>query len=182
VIAAQWTFATVLGLTAAGLVLHFPGDRVTSGLNLGLQSEAAIVGTILGAISGAFVGLIQWLAVRPVVGRAGLLALAMVAGIAVTHGLADGGGAGLGPLGVALVGGLVIGAGFAVAGYGLGGAAIATLGWAFGIVAAYWVADAAGLPATQDPSGWATQHTVIGAVTGTVWGLATGWFLGTKSR
>jgi hypothetical protein len=170
-----WIVATTVAMTVVGAALHFPGSsEIGSGIDA-WQRDAAVFGAVFGLISGAFVGGAQWLALGASLRRGLLLVAAMGLGVAVTHALGDGMPTSFGRLAVAAVGGLALGVGFAplLRERLAFGAVIAA--WVVGIVAGYAVTGALGLPATQDPGGWASEHAVVGAVAGLVWGAATAW-------
>lgn len=171
----RWVASTTVGLALVGFAFHFPGGSTIGGGIDAWQPEAVVFGAFLGVLSGIVVGLIQWVALRGVLARPWFFVGAMAAGIGVTHALADGAPASLGRAAVALAGGLVLGGALALAErrpLALGAVIVA---WAGGIVLAYAVTGALGLPATQDPVGWGTEHAVVGAITGLPWGIATAW-------
>lgn len=168
----RWIAATTVGLGFVGFGLHFPGSP---GFGSGIdtwQVALGMVGAIQGAISGVIVGLVQWLGLRPVRGGPWLLVAAMAVGIGFTHALGDGAPASLGRAPFALASGLVLtGAlALALAEYRPIVLAASVVGWTGGLLVAYAVTGALGLPLTQDPIGWGTEHAVVGVVTGLAWG------------
>ncbi len=55
--ALRWLVATTLGLVIGGFALHFPGSY---GEQVGWSLAAAVFGLILGFMTGALVGIMQW--------------------------------------------------------------------------------------------------------------------------
>lgn len=177
-----WVVASAVGFALAGAGLHFPGSfPVGSGVNATFDGGAAVVGAVLGAVSGLAVGALQWLVLRGRVARAALWIPATALGVAFTHALGDGLPAVVdyGPIGV--VGGAVMGAAqFAVLGsrsrraatrWVLASAVGLAAGIAFGLVAA----EATGvMRQTWTPAVGAQQHALVSGITGLVWGAVTG--------
>lgn len=171
----RWIAATTLGLGLVGFGLHFPGSsEIGSGVDA-LQLGTGALGAIQGAISGVIVGLLQWLVLRHALGGPWAVVAAMAVGIGFTHALGDGAPTSLGRAPVALASGLVLtGAlAFALADRRPVGLVASVVGWAGGLLLGYVITGALGLPATQDPVGWGTEHAVVGIVTGLVWGSLT---------
>lgn len=166
-----WAVATVIGLAIGGFALHFPGSFGEPTW----QPAALVFGVILGAVNGVAVGAILWLALGlPRSTGRGLLVW-MAIGIGATHGLHDGAPAGLGAPLVALLSGAAFAAAYA-------GAmsdrrprivGVVGLGWAVGLMFAVSVGGALGLPWSETPIGWSTDHAVDGIVVGSVWAVAT---------
>lgn len=97
-----WIVSATFGLAVGGFVLHFPGSPSDAST---FQPTQAIFGAILGFITGAFVGVVQWAALR-LSRRAGArLVGAMGLAVGVTHAVADGAPASLGLLPVAIAAG-----------------------------------------------------------------------------
>lgn len=167
-----WIFATTIGLSAGGFVFHFSGS--SGGW---VWDPAAIVfGAILGFVTGAAVGLIQWacLLVRR---RSGLrlVVLWMGFGIAVTHGLQDGAPSSVWFVPTPLVYGAGMAAGYAA---WLGDRRpipllCVGLGWTGSLVVAAGIVNKMGLPTDYTGLGWATRHAVEGILAGVAWGVAT---------
>lgn len=167
-----WVAATIIGLVLGGFVLHFPGSF---GDLRSWDPTALIFGGILGFMTGVWVGLFQWAALLLPRRQAGRLLLAMGIGIGITHALNDAAPSSLGLPVVALASGLGMAA--AVASF-LGERRPAALlacfvGWAGGLVLAAQVTSMLGLPASETPVGWATEHAVAGLVVGLAWGVLT---------
>lgn len=169
---AAWILATAVGFALTGAGLHSPGASAVGGSFYDWDVSAALFGAFLGAIAGAFTGLLQLVALRT---RALRLLLATAFAVGVAHALADGAPA---MWGVAVVAGLS----------GLAGAAayawatrirdlrligVVAIAWSGGWLAAVALAGALGLSAGSAPSAWATEHAVIGAVLGLAVGAAT---------
>jgi hypothetical protein len=167
-----WVIATTLGLVVAGFIFHFPGSF--GGLAT-WDVSAAIVGLLLGAISGVLVGLMQWAALLLPRRPGGRLLLAMAIGIGVTHSLSDGGPNSVGLVGVSILGGLAMLAAFAGPLGERRPVALATclVAWTGGLLLAELVTKALGMPFEETPVGWATRHAMDGLVVGLVWGIAT---------
>lgn len=166
--------ATTLALGLVGFAFHFPGSsEVGSGLDE-WQPGAATFGFVLGSLSGVVVGIAQWLSLRPAVARPWPLVLPMIIGIGVTHALFDGMPTSAGRAAMALLGGIALAFALGIATLDRRRVAVVTwmVAWPAGIVLGYAVTGALGLPATADPLGWATEHAIVGAVTGLVWGTA----------
>ena len=166
----RWITATTLGLALVGFGLHFPGS---GGSNW--DQSAAAFGAVLGAVSGVIVGLLQWLMLRGVLHGPWSAVLSMAVGVGFSHALADGAPSSVGPAPVAVAAALVLTGALALAYAERRPVLLAAsfLGWGGGLLIAYAVTGALGLPATQDPVGWGTEHAVVGTVTGLVWGALT---------
>jgi hypothetical protein len=163
----RWIAATVAGLAVGGFVLHFPGSFGEATW----QPAALIFGLILGSINGLIVGLFQWLALGVPRRVGGRLMAVMAVGVGASHGLADGAPLALGLLAVTLLGAGALTA--AIAGI-LGerrpvvlGASV--LGWAGGWILGAGLTIVLGMPWSQTPVGWSTQHLVVGVVVGLTW-------------
>lgn len=168
--AVVWVVATTIGLAVGGFVLHFPGSF---GDASGWQAGAMVFGAILGAMTGIAVGIVQWAALRLRRAAGGRLVLFMAIAIGITHALNDGGPGSTGIVTISLLAGLGVGVAFAVL-YGDRRLAIVSgAGWAVGLVAANFVTAWLGLPWTETPVGWATDHAFDGVVVGLVWGTVT---------
>ena len=166
---AAWVAATTIGLAVGGFVLHFPGSF---GDLRSWDPTALIFGGILGFITGIWVGLLQWVALLLPRGPGARLLLAMGVGIAITHALNDAAPRGLGLPIVSIASGLGMTAAFATILGERRPVALATcfVGWAGGLLLAAQVTSILGLPASETPVGWATEHAVAGLVVGLLWG------------
>lgn len=161
-----WSIATIVGLAAAGFAFHFPGSVSTS-----WDASALIFGTLLGGVSGLLVGLFQAVALRGAVSRLGRHVWTMGVIVGATHGAYDG----FPYLGAPLQ----IGAGIVAAGAAwlllgerrLPVLALVAIGWAAGLMLAAWTTQALGLPWSDTPIGWSTEHLVSGLVTGAIYAL-----------
>ncbi len=167
-----WVVATTLGLVVAGFIFHFPGSF--GGLGT-WDGSAAIFGLILGAISGALVGVMQWAALLLPRRAGGRLLLAMAIGIGVTHAVNDGGPNSVGLVGVSILGGLAMLGAFAGPLGERRPIALATcfVAWTGSLLLAEIVTRSLGMPFEETPVGWASRHAVDGVVVGLVWGIAT---------
>ena len=167
-----WVVATTLGLVVGGFILHFPGSY--GGLAT-WDISATIVGAILGFITGVFIGLGQWAALLLPRRAGGRLLLAMGIGIAVTHAVNDGGPNSVSLLGVSVLSGLAMTAGFAGPLRERRPVALATcfVAWAGGLLLAEPVVKALGMTFPDSPIGWSTHHAMTGLVVGIAWGVAT---------
>ena len=159
----RWVIATVLGLAVVGFGLHFPGDGSE------VDPSAAASGAVLGAISGVIVGFFQWL-----LGTAPLRSavLSMAVGVGFAHALGDvGAPLAFGVAPVALISALVLTGALALTYDERRPVALAAsfVGWAGGLIAAVAASSALGLPLTDDRIGRATEHMVLGIITGLVW-------------
>ena len=172
--AVAWIAATTIGLTAGGFAFHFPGS-------IGGQADwslsAGVFGLILGAMTGAAVGVLQWAALLLPRRTGSRLVLAMALSIGVNHALFDASPFLVSHVLMAVAAGLATAAVFA---WRLGerdrlAFAISAAAWAIGIVIADVLSDAIGLPLEETGLGWATDHAFDGLVVGLVWGGATGW-------
>jgi hypothetical protein len=167
-----WVAATSIGLVLGGFVLHFPGSF---GDLRSWDPAALIFGGILGFITGVWVGVFQWVALLLPRRRGGRLLLAMGIGIGITHALNDAAPSSLGLPIVAIASGLGTTAAVAVIlGERRPVALVACfVGWAGGLLLAVQVTSTLGLPASETPVGWATEHAVAGLVVGLAWGTLT---------
>ena len=162
-----WAIAPIAGLAVAGMAFHFPGS-VSSGWDV----SALIIGTLLGGVSGLLVGLLQAVSLRGAVGRLGRHVWTMGVIVGATHGAYDGSPY----LGAALQ----IGAGIVAAAAVwlllgerrptvLGGVAI---GWAVGLMLGAFTTQRLGMPWSDTPLGWSTEHLASGIVTGLIFVVA----------
>ena len=167
-----WVAATIIGLALGGFILHFPGSF--GGLT-GWDPVAVVFGGLLGFANGVLVGLPQWAALRLPRGPGGRLLLAMGVGVGVTHALNDGAPFSLGLPIVAAASGLAMTAAMAGILHERRPVALAAhfVGWAGGLLLADQVTVILGLPASETPVGWATEHAVAGLVVGLSWGVLT---------
>ena len=96
-------------------------------------------------------------------------------GVGITHAVNDGGPNGVGLLGVSVLSGLAMTAGFAGPLRERRPIALATcfVAWTGGLLLAEAVTKALGMPFEESPVGWATRHAMDGLVVGLVWGIAT---------
>lgn len=170
--AVAWVAATTIGLVAGGFVFHFPGSL---GGQAGWSLSAGTFGLILGGMTGAAVGVLQWAALLLPRRPGSRLVLAMALSIGVNHALFDASPLLVSHLLMAVAAGLATAATFA---WCLGERvrsifAISAAAWAFGIVIADVLSDAIGLPLEETGLGWATDHAFDGLVVGLAWGGAT---------
>jgi hypothetical protein len=156
----------VIGLAVGGFVFHFPGSfgEPTP------QPSAAIFGALIGAVTGLAVGAAQLVALGAR-GRRGRLVAWMALGIGITHALNDGMPVAVGVVGVSALAGLAIALSYAAI---VGDrrplpVLLAGAAWALGLVAATTASSALGLPWTETPVGWSTDHAIEGIVVGLVW-------------
>lgn len=166
-----WAVATVIGLAIGGFVLHFPGSSGEATW----QPGALVFGVIRGAVNGVAVGALVWLAIGLPRDAGKRLMVWMALGIGATHGLHDGAPARLGFPVVALLSGAAFATAYA---WAIGDrrpriVGVVGLGWAVGLLLAVSVGGALGLPWSETPIGWSTDHAVDGIVVGLVWALAT---------
>ena len=169
---ARWVVATTAGFALTGAGLHSPGASGVGASFLEWDVSAALFGAFLGAIAGAFTGLLQLVALRS---RAPRILVAMVTTVAAAHALTDGAPASWGVPTVAAVSGLVAASAHAWA-IRLRDRRLIVLvvaAWVIGWLAAVALARSLGLSNGSDPSAWATEHAAIGAVLGAAFGLAT---------
>ncbi len=169
---ARWTLATGAGFALTGVALHSPGASAVGASFLQWDVSAALFGAFLGAIAGAFTGLLQLVALRA---RAMRLLVATTLGVAVAHALADGAPASWGVPLVAGLSGLFAASVYAWA-TRVGDVrliAFVAIAWSIGWLAAVALAGSLGLSGGSDPSTWASEHAVIGAVLGLAFGAAT---------
>jgi len=167
-----WIIATTAGLIVGGFILHFPGSY---GGIVEWDPAAVIFGGILGFLTGVFVGVGQWAALL-LPRRTGVkLLLVMGIGIGVTHALMDGAPSSVPLVLLAAMSGAAITA--ALAFYvderrpAVLGASF--LGWAGGLLIAPQVTLALGLPWSETPVGWSTEHAFAGAIVGLAWAVST---------
>ncbi|MES2209818.1 MAG: hypothetical protein V4515_06490 [Chloroflexota bacterium] len=166
-----WITAITIGLTVGGAALHFPGSYGSPLFSV----SAGIVGLILGAVNGLFLGALTWIGLRlPRRDGARVVAM-MVVIVGVTHAINDGSStqlpfaffeaiAGLAALGAAA---WLLGERRPVVLVAIGAA------WAIGLIVGGWSGNMLGLPSTETPLGWAQDHAWDGLVAGLVWGIAT---------
>jgi hypothetical protein len=172
VTSARWIVATSAGFALTGVALHSPGASGVGGSFLDWDVVAAIVGSVFGAVAGAFTGLLQMIAMRARVGR---VLLAMVVTVSVAHALADGAPSSWGVPTVAALSAIIAGAAFAWSTGVRGAIAIGTavVSWWGGWVAGVLIAGALNLSGGSTADVWASEHAVIGATVGLVFGAAT---------
>jgi hypothetical protein len=162
-----WTAATIIGLAIGGFVFHFPGS-ISASWDVG----ALIFGTLFGGVTGLMVGVLQALALRGVVAGLGRQVWTMGVIVGATHGAYDGSRYVGAPL--------EIGAGIVAAGAVwlllgerrasvLAGVAV---GWALGLMIAARTTSSLGMPWSETPVGWSTEHMVAGVVTGAIFAAA----------
>lgn len=170
--ALRWLVATTLGLVIGGFALHFPGSFGGQG---GWSLAAAVFGLILGFMTGALVGIMQWASLL-LPRRIGMrLVLAMALSVGATHALFDGSPT-QAPLPlVAALSGILTAAAFA---WLLGERArvlfvASAAAWAVGIAIADILSNAIGLPFEETPVGWSMDHAFDGLIVGIVWGGTT---------
>lgn len=178
--AIAWTAATTIGLVAGGFAFHFPGSI---GGQVDWSLSAGVFGLLLGMMSGAAVGGLQWAALL-LPRRTGLrLVVAMSLAIGLNHALFDASPFLVSHVLMAIVAGLAVAGAFAwrLCERAPSVFAVSAAAWAVGIVLAEVVSDAIGLPFEETGLGWATDHAFDGLVVGLVWGGATAW-AGTTSR
>ena len=172
--AVAWVAATTIGLVAGGFIFHFPGSLGGQGY---WSLSAGVFGLILGVMTGAAVGGLQWAALLLPRRTGTRLVVAMALSIGVNHALFDASPLLVSHLPMAIAAGLATAAVFA---WRLGerdrrALAISAAAWAIGIVIADVLSDVIGLPFEETPVGWATDHAFDGLVVGLVWGGATAW-------
>ena len=169
---ARWIVATSVGFALTGMGLHSPGSSGVGNAFLDWDVSAALFGAVLGAIAGAFTGLLQLIALRT---REVRLLVAMVITVSVGHGLADGAPAVWGVPLVASVSGIVAGFAHAWATHLRDPRLIAAVAivWSVGWLSGVGLAGQLGLSGGSDPATWATEHAVIGATLGLAFGAAT---------
>lgn len=170
--AIAWIAATTMGLVAGGFAFHFPGSI---GGQVDWSLSAGVFGLILGMMSGAAVGGLQWAALL-LPRRTGLrLVVAMSLAIGLNHALFDASPFLVSHVLMAIVAGLAVAGAFA---WRLGERApsafvTSAAAWAIGLILADVLSDAIGLPFEETPIGWATDHAFDGLVVGLVWSGAT---------
>jgi hypothetical protein len=166
-----WVAATTLGLIVGGFILHFPGSF--GGLAR-WDVSATIFGAILGFITGVFIGLGQWAALLLPRLAGGRLLLAMGIGIGITHAVNDGGPNAMTLLGVSVLSGIGMTAGYATLDERRA-VALATcfVAWTGGLLLAEPVVKALGMTFPETPVGWSTHHAMTGLIVGIVWSIAT---------
>ncbi|MGK2851415.1 MAG: hypothetical protein ACSLFN_10955 [Candidatus Limnocylindrales bacterium] len=166
-----WAIAIIVGLAVGGFALHFPGSFGEATW----QPAALVFGVILGAAHGVAVGALLWLALGLPRSTGKRLLVWMALGIGATHGLHDGAPASLGAPLVALLSGVALAAAYAWAMSDRRPRIVGVVGvgWAVGLMLAVSVGGALGLPWSETPIGWSTDHAVDGIVVGLVWAIAT---------
>ncbi len=165
----SWVAATTVGIAVGGFVLHFPGSF---GELVSWDPVALIFGALLGFVTGVWVGLFQWAALRLPRGQGGRLLLVMGVGVGVTHALNDGAPASLGLPIVTVASGLAMTAAVARLLRERRPAVLAAnfVGWTGGLLLAALTVGWMGLPWEETPVGWSTEHMVDGIVVGLIWG------------
>jgi hypothetical protein len=172
ILALAWVAVTTIGLIAGGFAFHFPGSI---GGQVDWSLSAGVFGLVLGVMTGAAVGVLQWAALL-LSRRAGwLLVQAMGLAIGVNHALFDASPFLVSHVLMAIAAGLAVAGAFAWRLHERDGRILAAIAasWAIGIVGADLLSDAIGLPLEETPVGWATDHGFDGLVVGLVWGVAT---------
>jgi hypothetical protein len=166
-----WIVAVTLGLLAGGFVFHFPGSYGDSVFSVG----AAVLGLVIGAVNGLFVGVLAWMALRPSRRDGGRMLLAMSLVVGGTHALNDGSSTQLPFVLVQAMAGLVAAgtAAWILRERRPSTLAIIGVAWTLGLVVGGWSGSALGLPLTETPLGWAQDHAWDGLVAGLVWGIGT---------
>lgn len=166
-----WAVAAVIGLAIGGFALHFPGSFGEATW----QPAAMLFGVILGAVNGVAVGALLWLALGLPRRTGRRLLVWMAIGIGATHGLHDGAPASIGGTSVALLSGAALAGAYAWAMRDRRPLIVGVVGlaWAIGLMVAVSIGGALGLPWSETPIGWSTDHAVDGIVVGSVWAVAT---------
>jgi hypothetical protein len=167
-----WVLATTVGLVMAGFLFHFPGSF--GGL-YGWDPTAVIFGGLIGFVSGAVVGLVQWAALLLRRNEGLRMLLWMGVGIGVTHAVHDGAPNTVGLVGAASVSGLAMAAAYAWSFRERQPIPIVVVGvaWAAALVGTDIVSRWLGTPWQDTPVGWSTDHAIDGIVVGLIWGIAT---------
>ncbi|MEP7002915.1 MAG: hypothetical protein ABI888_00080 [Chloroflexota bacterium] len=152
--ALAWVGLTVFGFLVVGTVLHFPGS-------LDDQGPLAPSGLMFGTVTGLLIGAIQLPALRGRLTRPWLWPLAMAGGLAITHGLGDGGNYASGWVPVGVLGGIAAGALQAL---------VLRQPW-WGVLTA--LAFALAIPGGEALGDAASRHVIVSAATGLLYALAT---------
>ena len=164
---AAWAAATIIGLAIGGFAFHFPGSISPS-----WDFSALIFGTLFGGVTGLMVGVLQGLALRGAVTGLGRHVWTMGVIVGATHGAYDGSRYPGAPLeigaGIVAAGAVWLLLGERRAGV-LAGVAI---GWSAGLIVAARTTASLGMPWSETPVGWSTEHMVAGVVTGTIFAAA----------
>ena len=167
-LALLWLAANVLGFTLAGAFARFPGSfPVGSGVNSSFDAAAALFGLVLGGVSGAVVGVLQWLVLRRWIGAGRGWIAATALAIAVTHMLGDGLPVSFDYESIAVDGGVLFYVAQTIALRGRSGGQALALAGAVG----YAVGILAGVDrATSSEVYWGEEHLVAGIVCGIAFG------------
>jgi hypothetical protein len=167
-----WIGATTVGLAAGGFVFHFPGSI---GGQVDWSLSAGLFGLILGVMTGAAAGVLQWAALLLPRRTGSRLVLAMALVIGVNHALLDASPFLVSHALMAIVAGLATAAVFAwrLAERDPRVFVASAVAWSIGLIAADLLSDSIGLPFEETPIGWSTDHAFDGLVVGLVWGGTT---------
>lgn len=163
-----WIAATMIGFVLGGIALHSPGAVSLGQYAFEWDPPAAAFGALLGAVVGAFTGLLQ---ARTVGGPSGRFVVAAVVAVATAHALADGAPATWGVSIAAAISGVAAALAFAWAArsWDWRGLALMSFAWWAG-----WVGGLAVLGVIAPVVGYeVVDHEVIGAVLGLSWGATT---------
>jgi hypothetical protein len=177
-----WLVASLIGYGLVGAMFHFPSGFPpnTDEFNLG----AFFGGAMQGLLSGLVVGFLQWLVLRRRIDRAGQWVLWTAVGLGVVHAFGDALPDPIALPVVGLVGGLALGAAqwlmlrhiFDKSWLWM---VMTGVSWAIGINVGLALIEAMGLcDRPWTPELGATEHGLVGLLTGIVVGLATGALLG----
>ncbi len=163
--ALAWVGLTGFGFLVVGTVLHFPGSLDDDG-------PLATSGLLFGTVTGLLIGALQLPVLRGRLTRPWLWPLAMAGGLAITHGLGDGGHDASGWVPVGVLGGIVAGALQALVlrqpGWGL----LTALAFALAIPCGEALADAVSFNSIFEPDRQ-LRHVIVSAATGLLYALAT---------
>jgi hypothetical protein len=144
-----------------------------------LDPGNAVVGFMVGAITGLVIGTLQWVVLRKVIPGAGWWVLATLMGVASVHAVGDTATGFVAFWMLALPSGVVVGILQWLVLRRLGSnvrfwVVASAVGWFVGLISGMAIAEASGLMLLTDPNGWVKQHSVVGSVTGAVVGMITG--------
>ncbi len=173
-----WTLVNTAGFAFGGFAFHFPFG-FSSGPPQSFAPENAVVGFAVGAVTGVVIGTLQWLVLRRVISGVGWWVVATLGGVAVVHAVGDAATGFVAFWVVALPSGVVIGILQWLVLRRLGYTArfwvlASIIGWFVGLTLGMALAEFTGLMTLTGPAGYATQHAVVGSVTGAVIGAITG--------
>lgn len=167
-----WILAAAIGLGAGGFGFHFPGSYGDPEASL----ASGFFGLLIGGVNGVLLGTLLWAATRAPRRTGSRLVLAMGAAVGVTHALFDGSSWAVPYVVVVALSALAMGGAVRwVSGPGRRDGLVAGVAWAVGLLVAAGVERALGLPFSQTPIGWSTQHAIYGVVVGLLWGGATAY-------